>query len=131
MKTRILPILLLALLLALVLCGCPSGDSSDMPDRSADVQEPPEAETPEEPEAQKPEKKSGGSAALVILLLLAGGGGAAYYFLKVKGKAKPQTKGDTDLEDYEYGVEDEEYEFEPYQPEAEGGAPGETEDEDS
>lgn len=50
MKTRILPILLLALLLALVLCGCPSGDSSDMPDRSADVQEPPEAETPEEPE---------------------------------------------------------------------------------
>ena len=46
MKTRILPILLLALLLALVLCGCPSGDSSDMPDRSADVQEPPEAETP-------------------------------------------------------------------------------------
>jgi len=100
--------------------------ATDMTKCAGKEAQPEPTETPEEPEPQTPEKKSGGSAALVILLLLAGGGGAAYYFLKVKGKAKPQTKGDTDLEDYEYGVEDEEYEFEPYQPETEGDGPGET-----
>ena len=84
--------------------------------------------TPVEQEPEMP-KKSGGNPALVIVLLLAVGGGAAYYFLKVKGKAKPKTKGDTDLDEYDYGAEDGEYEFEPYDPEAEGGgAPGETED---
>ena len=45
------------------------------------------------------------------------GGGAAYYFLKVKGgKSKPKTRGDTDLDDYDYGADDDEYaEFEPYE----------------
>ena len=57
------------------------------------------------------------------------GGGAAYYFLKVKGKAKPKTRGNDDLNEYEYGVEDgDAYEFEPYGQEAEGGATGDTED---
>ncbi len=89
----------------------------------------PEATTaPIEQEPETP-KKSGGNPALVIVLLLAVGGGAAYYFLKAKGKAKPKTKGSTDLDDYDYGAEDGEYEFEPYDPEAEGGgAPGDTED---
>lgn len=84
--------------------------------------------TPVEQEPETP-KKSGGNPALVIVLLLAVGGGAAYYFLKVKGKAKPKTKGSTDLNEYDYGAEDGEYEFEPYDPEAEGGGtPGDTED---
>ena len=84
--------------------------------------------TPVEQEPETP-KKSGGNPALVIVLLLAVGGGAAYYFLKVKGKAKPKTKGSTDLDEYDYGAEDGEYEFEPYDPEAEGGGtPGDTED---
>ena len=91
----------------------------------------PQPEPTTAPVEQEPEmpKKSGGNPALVIVLLLAVGGGAAYYFLKVKGKAKPKTKGSTDLDDYDYGAEDGEYEFEPYDPEAEdGGTPGDTED---
>lgn len=91
----------------------------------------PKPEPKTAPVEQEPEspKKSGGNPALVIVLLLAVGGGAAYYFLKVKGKAKPKTKGSTDLDDYDYGAEDGEYEFEPYDPEAEGGGtPGYTED---
>ena len=91
----------------------------------------PKPEPTTAPVEQEPEtpKKSGGNPALVIVLLLAVGGGAAYYFLKVKGKAKPKTKGSTDLDEYDYGAEDGEYEFEPYDPEAEGGGtPGDTED---
>ena len=41
----------------------------------------------------------------MFLLLAAAGGGAAYYFLKIK-KNKPQTKGDSDLDDYDYGEDD-------------------------
>ena len=72
---------------------------------------------PEVPESEPAEKKGGVNPAILIVLLLAAGGGAAYYFLKVKGKAKPKTKGSTDLNDYDYGSEDdEEYEFEKYEP---------------
>lgn len=82
---------------------------------------------PEVPEPEPAEKKSGVNPAILIVLLLALGGGAAYYFLKVKGKAKPKTKGSTDLNDYDYGSEDdEEYEFEPYDPEDAGDSSEET-----
>ena len=74
----------------------------------------PEPETPEEPQQQ-----NNTGALLGIVLILALGGGAAYYFLKVKGgKSKPKTRGDTDLDDYDYGADDDEYaEFEPYEDE--------------
>ncbi len=82
---------------------------------------------PEVPELEPTEKKSVVNPAILIVLLLALGGGAAYYFLKVKGKAKPKTKGSTDLNDYDYGSEDdEEYEFEPYDPEDAGDSSEET-----
>ena len=100
--------------------------ATDMTKCTGKEDQPEPTETPDEPEPETPEKNGGGNIALVILLLLAGGGGAAYYFLKVKGKAKPQTKGNDDLDDYDYGAEDgDEYEFEQYDPDAEGGAPGE------
>lgn len=63
----------------------------------------PEAE--ETPETE-PERGNSTGVLLVVLLLAAAGGGAAYYFLKVK-KNKPQTKGSTDLDDYDYGEDDE------------------------
>ena len=75
---------------------------------------------PEVPEPEPAEKKGGVNPAILIILLLAAGGGAAYYLLKVKGKAKPKTKGSTDLNDYDYGTEDdEEYEFEQYDEDSE------------
>ena len=66
--------------------------------------------------AEEPEKKSGVGGILVVLLIVALGGGAAVYIFKQK-KAKPQTKGSADLDDYDYG--EDEYEFEPYEDESE------------
>lgn len=71
---------------------------------------------PTEPAAEEPEKKSGVGGILVVLLIVALGGGAAFYIFKQK-KAKPQTKGSADLDDYDYG--EDEYEFEPYEDEPE------------
>ena len=86
---------------------------------------------PEVPEPEPAEKKGGVNPAILIVLLLAAGGGAAYYFLKVKGKAKPKTKGSTDLNDYDYGSEDdEEYEFEQYDEGTESGPTAGKENED-
>ena len=71
---------------------------------------------PTEPAAEEPEKKSGVGGILVVLLIVSLGGGAAFYIFKQK-KAKPQTKGSADLDDYDYG--EDEYEFEPYEDEPE------------
>ena len=71
---------------------------------------------PTEPTAEEPEKKSGVGGILVVLLIVALGGGATFYIFKQK-KAKPQTKGSADLDDYDYG--EDEYEFEPYKDESE------------
>ena len=76
-------------------------------------------EVPAEPTelaAEEPEKKSGVGGILVVLLIVALGGGSAFYIFKQK-KAKPQTKGSADLDDYDYG--EDEYEFEPYEDEPE------------
>lgn len=64
------------------------------------------AEAPEEPD-EEPEKtggNGGGIMAAVLILALLGGG--AYYFLKRK-KTKPQTAGNTDLDDYDFGEDGE------------------------
>lgn len=71
-------------------------------------------DTTPEPEIEpEPEKKSSGGAVVLLLLLLLGGGGALYWF-KFR-KKKPDAKGPVDLDDYDYGEEDdgEEYETEP------------------
>jgi hypothetical protein len=52
---------------------------------------------------------------LAVVLALGLAGGAAAYFLKFK-KEKPDTKGPVDLDDYDFGdddEDDEDYEFEP------------------
>lgn len=71
---------------------------------------------PTEPAAEEPEEKSGVGGILVVLLIVSLGGGAAFYIFKQK-KARPQTKGSADLDDYDYG--EDEYEFEPYEDEPE------------
>ena len=82
---------------------------------------------PTEPTTEEPEKKSGAGGILVVLLIAALGGGAAFYIFKQK-QAKPQTKGNADLDDYDYGEDEDEYEFESYEGETEQG---DTEDTDT
>ena len=60
--------------------------------------------TQEETEPE-PEKSSGlNPAMLLLVLVLVGGGGAFAYFKLVKNK--PQTRGNDDLDDYDYGEDD-------------------------
>lgn len=77
--------------------------SVNMTECAGKAPEPPPDPEPEEP---KPQKK-GGSGLLVIVLVLALAGGGAVYYLKFM-KKKPETKGSTDLDDYDYGDEPDE-----------------------
>ena len=62
-----------------------------------------------EPEPDKSDEKSNNMLPVVFVILLIGGG-VAVYFLKFR-KNKPKTSGATELDDYDYGEEDEtEYE---------------------
>ena len=76
----------------------------------------PETE-PTVPETEPPveEDESNGPAVLAIVLFVAMVGAFAFYYLKMRNPA-PKTKGDTDLDEYDYGMdEDDEYaEFDPY-----------------
>ena len=75
--------------------------------------EPEPSPEPTEPvEPDEPVKGRAGAMVLVVLLILAVAGGAAWYVLKVRGKAKPKTKGDANLNDYDYGADSEEPEEE-------------------
>ncbi len=67
-------------------------------------------------EPDGPSGNGSGSALLLVLLLACGIGGGVYYFTKVKGANKPQTKGNANLDDYDFGDdEDGEYaEFDRY-----------------
>ncbi|WP_294475624.1 DUF4366 domain-containing protein [uncultured Intestinimonas sp.] len=70
----------------------------------------PEPEPTPEPVEEPAEESSGLSpAVLLVVLLVLGGGGAFAYFKLVKGR-KASTKGPNDLDDYDYGEDDEEYE---------------------
>ncbi len=86
-----------------------------------------EPEKPEEPPAPEKKPKGINPAALILLLVLMSGGGVFAYFKFVKNK--PQTKGNDDLNDYDYGEEDEELEIEEDAPDTEDGNIEESEDE--
>ena len=65
-----------------------------------------------EPVTEPEEPANNNSAMLFIVLLLAAGGGASVYFLKFR-KDKVKTSGTADLDDYDFGEdEDEEIEYE-------------------
>jgi len=55
----------------------------------------------------EPEKKDNTGGFLVILLAVAAAGGGAVYFWKFK-KKKPDVKGSDDLDDYDYGNDEDE-----------------------
>jgi len=67
----------------------------------------PEPDPDPEPEKPEPQKKGGNTGLLVIVLVLVLAGGGAVYYLKFM-KKKPEAKGSTDLDDYDYGDELEE-----------------------
>ena len=67
----------------------------------------PEPETPEEtPEPEKPAQKPAGlnPAILLTVLALMGGGGAL--LTSNSSKNKPKTKGNDNLDDYDYGEDE-------------------------
>lgn len=61
---------------------------------------------PEPDPDPEPQKKGGNTDLLVIILVLALAGDGAVYYLKFMQK-KPEAKGGTGLDDYDYGDEDE------------------------
>ena len=74
----------------------------------------PSPEATESDEPDEPIKGSAGATVLVVLLILAVAVGAAWYVMRVRGKAKPKTKGAANLDDYDYGADGEEPEEEEY-----------------
>ena len=70
----------------------------------------PTPDTSDSPDKDGGEKKSGSGLVVIVLLLLMAGGGALYWF-KLR-KKKPDTKGPVDLDDYDYGEDDEYEEYE-------------------
>lgn len=66
----------------------------------------PEPVTEPDPEPEPDPKPDNKNGLLVVVLVVALAGGGAAYFLKFK-KKKPDTKGSADLDDYDYGDEDE------------------------
>ena len=72
---------------------------------------------PTEP-TEEPEEKGSPAAIIAVLLLFGLLGALAYFFLKGKSP-NTQAKGNTNLDDYDYGIdEDEEYaEFDEYEEE--------------
>lgn len=68
----------------------------------------PTSETEEEEEPESSGNKSGGILSVLLIFGLIGGG--VYYFLKNK-KATPQTAGDTDFDDYDFGEDDDDEEI--------------------
>lgn len=69
----------------------------------------PEPDPNPEPEKPEPQKKGGNTGLLVIVLVLVLAGGGAVYYLKFM-KKKPEAKGSTDLDDYDYGDDEDELE---------------------
>ena len=75
-------------------------------DMSVCVGKEPEPEPESEPDGEsQPEKKGGVNVASIVSLVVLAGGGAVY-FLKFR-KKKPDVKGQDDLDDYDYGDEEE------------------------
>ena len=103
---------------------CPVCKTS-MPDcmgKTQTVQKDPEPVTDSKPEAAADTKADSAqeksNAPLILLLLVLLGGGFALYWFMLR-KPKPDTKGSADLDDYDFGEEDDE-----------NGEPEETVDED-
>ena len=89
----------------------------------------PEPEQPTEPVEEPDEKKSANFLPLIIVLIAGAGGFAVYWFKFRKPKAK--TSGNTDLDDYDFGEDDEGYDEETELDDADMMAEADGEDDDA
>ena len=89
----------------------------------------PEPEQPTEP-VEEPDKKKSANFLPLIIVLIAGAGGFAVYWFKFR-KPKAKTSGTTDLDDYDFGEDDEGYDEETELDDADVMAEAEGEDDDA
>jgi len=66
---------------------------------------------PTEPTEEPDEEKPAANPMPVIILLIAGAGGGAFYWFKIRNP-KDKTTGNNDLDDYDFGQDDEDYDEE-------------------
>lgn len=67
---------------------------------------------PTEPVTEEPDEDTSSTNFLpIIILIIAGGAGGAIYWFKFK-KEKPKTKGNSDLDDYDFGEDEDDYDEE-------------------
>ncbi|MDE7244385.1 MAG: DUF4366 domain-containing protein [Oscillospiraceae bacterium] len=87
-------------------CELCAVDMTECVGKEAPPEPDPEPDTGTDPEPEPDLKKDNKAGLLVVVLVIALTCGGAVYFLKFK-KNKPDTKGSSDLNDYDYGDEDE------------------------
>lgn len=80
----------------------------------------PQPQEPEETEAPEKEAKGGAGGLLVFLVVVLLGGGAALYYFKFR-KPKADTKGGDELDEYDFGEDDEDEPEEDTEIEGEAG----------
>jgi len=85
---------------------------------------------PTEPVDEEPKEEKGFNIVPIIILLIAGGGGFAVYWFKFR-KPKEKTAGTSDLDDYDFGQDDEDFDKETELDDADVMAEAESEDDDA
>jgi len=85
---------------------------------------------PTEPVDEETKEEKGFNIVPIIILLIAGGGGFAVYWFKFR-KPKEKTAGTSDLDDYDFGQDDEDFDEETELDDADVMAEAESEDDDA
>ena len=85
---------------------------------------------PTEPVDEETKEEKGFNIVPIIILLIAGGGGFAVYWFKFR-KPKEKTAGTSDLDDYDFGQDDEDFDEETELDDADVMAEAESEDDES
>jgi len=110
-------------------CEICAVNMSECVGKETEPAEPDEPKEPAEEPTEGPEKKN--NSGIIIIILILAGGGAAFYFFKVKNGGKGKSGGSTNLDDYDYGTDDDdEYAFEPYDEAEDEPLADDTEDEE-
>ena len=85
---------------------------------------------PTEPVDEEPKEEKGFNFIPIVILLIAAAGGGAFYWFKIR-KPKEKTAGNSDLDDYDFGQDDEDFDEETELDDADVMAEAESEDDDA